>query len=323
MEENTNSNNTMSKLLIIILIITNVCTLFYFTRERKMYEIEETDGDIDLAEEADDYYKESYGNIPENLKYTSTSKTYNYVQNTYENDDYAEFEAEKLNKKIEEFNTKQKSNIVIDAVYADPDNKLAFTYEITNNNSEPVGGFKVVTVYYNESNEIINIDYVFIDYIGANSHIYQSGEIKSFPYSEYKTSIVKTDGNELFANQNNIEFEAIEDDTELANYCVYVKNNSAQPTNAMFRAIYKDKDGKVIHAEREYVYLDGKTDGKESKQMISDDESDEDYEYDYEPVYESYVLFEKDLFNPESYESTPVPYETVEVDFESTYSYDE
>lgn len=327
---------SLFKILVIILLLMIIGLLVY------MYKIEYSNYDdieidpTDMEEIYDDdfYYKgvpdvvedEAYYEKPDyksayNGTYSSQPKTFEYKAQTLEIDEQMKIEAEEQKKKIEEFNTTQKSNIVLSNIYSDSENRLAYTYELTNYNLVPEDNISVQVIFYDETGKAIATEELYYEYIPAKSSAYNRGTLHDIKYSKYDYLIEKSyDRGVEACPKESIEYEIGENPEEPDTYLVNIKNISRDDINAFFKATYKDETGKIICVENCGIYLDGNPNVLMGKiqDLFKNEDDLPDFIY-----YESTANFSKTLVGPDDYREDPVPYKTCEIEYVSAYRYDD
>ena len=332
---------SLFKILIIVSLIIIIGLLVYLYRiEYRNYDLINTDyynpnnsedefyykgipDEVSGGDYYKDYINDEYESIDYGVsydgEYTSQPKTMEYHMQRWEIDEEDKNYSDELNKKIEEFNAKYKNNILLSNIYTDSASRLAYTYELTNNNTEPIENIDLYVVFYDENGKIVSTENVYYDFIPASGTAYRVGIVGNLKYAKYDYLICKNYPRGVTEYpKDSIEYEVIPDDTEFAEYSVVVRNKSNTDMDALFRATYKDESGKIIHVEDSYIYLDKKSDVLDKvKDFVSGDDMSE-----YED-YKGTIGFTKDLFGENEYGGDPVPYKTCDIELISTYRYDD
>jgi len=306
---------SLFKILVIILLLMIIGLLIYMYKVEysKYDEIDANPTDTEETSDDDFYYKgipdvvEDDANYEEwnpeiffTGEYTSKPKSFEYKAKTIEVDENQKKEQEEQKKKIEEFNTTRKSNIVLSNVYTDLENRLAYTYELTNNNPIPEANITMQVVFYDEAGKPIANDDVYFEYIPAKSSAFEIGELNNIKFSRYECIINKSFHRDVEeCAKEKIEYE-IQEEKDSESFFVYGKNDSTDDLKALFRAKYKDEAGQIIRVEDRKMYLDGITDNDTSISSES---------------------FPKYMFGPNDFREDPVPYKTCDIEFVSAYRF--
>ena len=305
---------SLFKILVIVLLVMIVGLLIYMYRiEYSKYDdIDANPTEIENTDNGNFYYKgipdvveddaindEKDSDILFGGNYSSTPKSFEYKPETVDVDENQKKAHEEQKKKIEEFNTTRRGNIVLSNIYSDSENRLAYTYELTNNNSVPEANITMQVVFYDETGKAIANDEVYFEYIPAKSTAYEIGELNNIKYSRYDFIINESFHREVEeCDKGKLEYE-IRDEKYSESYFAYGKNNSPDDLKALFRATYKDETGKIIRVEDRGMYLDVNPDGE----------------------YIPSETFPKYVFGQNEYREDPVPYKTCDIEFISAYRF--
>ena len=338
---------SLFKILVIVLLIIIVGLLVYMYRvEYRNYDKIDTNSNRTMHAEEDFYYKgvpdevnderyyddmyypeDEYYKKPDYKSsydgvYTSQPKTIQYVSQPHEVDEVLKSDYEEQKKKIDDFNATKKSNITLANIYTDSENRLSYTYELMNNNAEPVENICLQVVFYDNTNKIIAVEDLYFDFIPANSSAYSIGNLNNLNYAKYDYLVSKTYHRGVTEySKDKLEYEVTPDNSEFGEYSAMVKNNTDKDLNALFRATYVDAEGKIIRIEDNYVYLSANPNATNLLDKIKDAFSEsEEPEYAY---YEGNVNFSKFLFGKDEYREDPVPYGTCSVEIVAAYRYDD